>query len=232
MSQTNKVKLCKSCNLEFAAQYQFCTKCGRKLSNKPRCSKCESALPTNKNTNFCPNCGNSLELKSNSNPKQSALHKLKFDKYRKISLKSATDFMTIRNQLIIGAVSLILLIIFIVNSGSANPPSIPNLGYSCYGGSVYKNYVSDYTSAWGRNQMRVFGLDVIDSQGNQLTVEDFSKSAYRALSTITASGSLSKSEINNSYQPGFGLYNFLNGVFSDPDIAYSVKEGMKCSAPY
>jgi hypothetical protein len=138
--------------------------------------------------------------------------------------------MTARNQLIIGFLGLILVILITFSLRDSKLPSVPFIGFGCYSGSIYNNYVSDYTSGWGRNQMQAFGIDVIDAQGNQLTIAEFSELAYRVLSSQTAGGGLSKSEIDTSYQPGFGLYNFLNGVFTDPDIAYSVKEGMKCAA--
>jgi hypothetical protein len=106
---------------------------------------------------------------------------------------------------------------------------VPN-GNSCFNDSIYDSKISNYTSGWGRNQMLAFGLDVIDANGNELTVGEFSELAYRVFSAKTQSGGLTKNEIDISYQPGFGLYNGLNGFFSDPNIAYLVKEGMKCSA--
>lgn len=46
---------CKYCHAEIEQNAQFCTNCGKDLSNLPRCVKCGEILDNN--TEFCPYCG-------------------------------------------------------------------------------------------------------------------------------------------------------------------------------
>lgn len=46
---------CKYCQAEIEKDAQFCTNCGKDLSNLPRCIKCGEILDNN--TEFCPYCG-------------------------------------------------------------------------------------------------------------------------------------------------------------------------------
>ena len=46
---------CKYCHAEIEQNAQFCTNCGKDLSNLPKCVKCGEILDNN--TEFCPYCG-------------------------------------------------------------------------------------------------------------------------------------------------------------------------------
>ena len=195
-------------------------------------------MPNFQDLSFCPKCGHRI---SNENVEEDMDEFIVYSSSNISEKSQIASFLTPKKQLLIGVIGIVVIAIIGINlydSNLLNPVNrtlktienyVPN-GGGCLSDSIYDNKISNYTSGWGRNQMLAFGLDVIDSNGNELTVGEFSGLAYRALSSRTQSGSLTKNEIDISYQPGFGLYNGLNGFFSDPSIAYWVKEGMKCSA--
>ena len=195
-------------------------------------------MPNFQDLSFCPKCGHGI---SNENVEEDMDEFIVYSPSNISKKSQIASFLTPKKQLLIGVIGIVVIAIIGINlydSNLLNPVNrtlktienyVPN-GGGCLSDSIYDNKISNYTSGWGRNQMLAFGLDVIDSNGNELTVGEFSGLAYRVLSARTQSGNLTKNEIDISYQPGFGLYNGLNGFFSDPNIAYWVKEGMKCSA--
>jgi hypothetical protein len=144
---------------------------------------------------FCPECGTSLVEEVQNVTLQKEASPLK------------SYLLNPKNRLMIYLVSggaLLTIVLFI---------TIGSFGTSI-GGVSSNASASDYVTGYNRNMMRLNGLDVIDSDGNEITLGQFAED-YLYFLESRLGYDVSASDVAIGLAPGGSLDSALHQFFSD-----------------
>ena len=163
------------------------------MSSISSCNSCGTAQIFE--SKFCPECGSSLsEVAQSSNLPESP------SKFTSYLLNPAN-----RTVLLLTAGGVLFTAILFV--------AINSFGTSV-GGVSSNDSASEYVTGYNRNIMRMNGLDVIDSEGNSVTLGQFAGD-YVAFLESRLGYDVTASDIAVGLAPGGSLDSALHQFFSD-----------------
>jgi hypothetical protein len=159
---------------------------------------------------FCPECGTPL------------VEEIQNDSFHKAASPLKSYILNPKNRLMIYLVSggaLLTIVLFI---------AIGSFGTSIGGVSSNAN-ANDYVTGYNRNMMRLNGLDVIDSDGNEITLRQFAED-YLYFLESRLGFDVSESDIAIGLAPGGSLDSALHQFFSDENAIAVVGAEMQNAA--